>query len=101
VAICYLAYLLLSLLKFRLKDLALSPEAALRELNTMYKVYRRDQKKGFRISRVVTLSKKQEQILIKYRNFNPEMVFKLLIHASQKPSVHKSRVIQVIYERRA
>lgn len=60
VAICYLAYLLLSLLKFRLKALGISPEAALRELDTMYKVYLRDFKKGFRIARVVTLSKKQE-----------------------------------------
>jgi len=63
VAICYLAYLLLSLLKFRLKALGISPEAALRELDTMYKVYLRDPKKEFRIARVVTLSKKQEQIL--------------------------------------
>lgn len=63
VAICYLAYLLLSLLKFRLKALGISPEAALRELDTMYKVYLRDPKRGFRIARVVTLSKKQEQIL--------------------------------------
>lgn len=63
VAICYLAYLLLSLLKFRLKALGISPEAALRELDTMYKVHLRDSKKGFRIARVVTLSKKQEQIL--------------------------------------
>lgn len=63
VAICYLAYLLLSLLKFRLKALGISPEAALRELDTLYKVYLRDSKKEFRIARVVTLSKKQEQIL--------------------------------------
>jgi transposase len=63
VGICYLAYLLLSLLKFRLKGTDFSAEAALRELDTMYKVYMRDKKKGFRISRVVTLTKKQEQIL--------------------------------------
>lgn len=62
-AIGYLAYLLLSLLKFRLKALGISPEAALRELDTMYKVYLRAPKKAFRIARVVTLSKKQEQIL--------------------------------------
>ncbi|MEI7732106.1 MAG: hypothetical protein WCO56_21205 [Verrucomicrobiota bacterium] len=63
VFICYLAYLLLALLKFRLKDLALSPEAALEELSTMYKVYLRDPKNVFKISRVVTLTKKQETIL--------------------------------------
>jgi transposase len=63
VFICYLAYLLLSLLKFRLKSLKLSPEEALYELNTMYKVYLRDSKQIFKISRVVTLNKRQESIL--------------------------------------
>ena len=63
VFICYLAYLLLSLLKFRLKSLNLSPEEALDELATMYKVYLRDSKHAFKISRVVILSKKQESIL--------------------------------------
>lgn len=63
VFICYLAYLLLALLKFRLKVLGLSPEAALDELSSMYKVYLRDAKNVFKISRVVTLTKKQETIL--------------------------------------
>ncbi len=63
VFICYLSYLVLSLLKFRLKALNLSPEAALDELDTMYKVYLRDTKNVFRISRVVTLTKRQESIL--------------------------------------
>jgi transposase len=61
--ICYLSYLLLSLLKYHLKPLDVSPEAALHELETMYKVYLRDPKRGFKISRVVTLTKKQEKIL--------------------------------------
>ena len=63
VFICYLAYLLLALLKFRLKAQGISPEAALEELQTMYKVCLRDPKNGFTISRVVTLSKRQETIL--------------------------------------
>jgi transposase len=63
VFICYLAYLLLSLLKFRLKKIGISPIEALKEVETMYKVYMRDTKKGFRISRVVTLTKTQENIL--------------------------------------
>lgn len=63
VFICYLAYLLLSLLKFRLKSLGISPEAALDELETMYKVYLRDANNVFKISRVVILSKRQESIL--------------------------------------
>ena len=63
VFICYLSYLLLSLLKYRLKKVKVSPQVALRELETMYKVYLRDSKKGFTLSRVVTLTKKQERIL--------------------------------------
>jgi len=61
--ICYLSYLLLSLLKLKLKKLDLSPVEALSQLDTMYKVYLKDEKKGFEISRVVTLSKIQEKIL--------------------------------------
>ena len=63
VFICYLAYLLLSLLKYRLKSQGISPEDALDELETMYKVYLRDANNVFKISRVVTLSKRQETIL--------------------------------------
>jgi transposase len=63
VFICYLSYLLLSILKFRLKKINLSPVKALRELDTLYKVYMNDPKKGFEVSRVVALSKMQEKIL--------------------------------------
>ena len=63
VFICYLAYLLLSLLQYRLRKTDVSAEEALRELTTMYKVYLKDPKKGFRIGRTVTLTKKQEMIL--------------------------------------
>ena len=63
VFLCYLAYLLLTLLKLRLTKLDISPVEALRELESMYKVYMRDSKKDFKISRTVTLSKKQEEII--------------------------------------
>ena len=63
VFICYLAYLLLSLLKLRLKKLSLSPVAALQELDTLYKVYLRDNRKGFQLSRMVALTKSQEKIM--------------------------------------
>jgi transposase len=63
VFICYLSYLLLSLLQYHIDKLDISAEDALIELETMYKVYLRDVKKGFSLSRVVTLSKRQEQIL--------------------------------------
>lgn len=63
VFICYLAYLLLSLLQYKLKKIECTAEEALLELESMYKVYLRDSKKGFALSRVVTLTKKQETIL--------------------------------------
>ena len=63
VFVCYLAYLLLSLLKYNLRKISVSPEEALSELSTMYKVYLKDAKKQFRISRFVTLTKRQEDIL--------------------------------------
>jgi len=63
VFICYLSYLLMSILHNRLKKIGISAEEALIELSTMYKVYLRDSKKGFKVDRVVTLSKRQELIL--------------------------------------
>ncbi len=61
--ICYLSYLLLSLLRLKLKKLGLSPVEALSQLDTMYKIYLKDEKKKFEVSRIVTLSKMQEKIL--------------------------------------
>ena len=63
VFLCYLAYLLLSLLQYRLRKTDFTAESALLELGTMYKVYLRDAKSRFHLSRVVTLTKKQEFIL--------------------------------------
>ena len=63
VFICYLAYLLLSLLQYRLRRTEFTAESALLELGTMYKVYLRDAKHVFKLSRVVALTKKQETIL--------------------------------------
>jgi transposase len=63
--ICYLSLLLLSLFKNRLDKagLEISPVDALRELETMYKVYLKDSEKGFELERTVKMSKLQEQIL--------------------------------------
>jgi len=63
VFLCYLAYLLLSLLQYRLRKTDFTAESALLELSTMYKVYLRDAKNRFQLSRIVTLTKKQELIL--------------------------------------
>lgn len=61
--ICYLAYLLLSLLKYKLKKIKIGPIEALKELETLYKVYMKDTVKGFEVNKLVKLSKKQEDIL--------------------------------------
>ncbi|PYU66642.1 MAG: hypothetical protein DMG52_35755, partial [Acidobacteria bacterium] len=50
-------------LQYRLRKTDFTAESALRELSTMYKVYLRDAKNRFHLSRVVTLTKKQELIL--------------------------------------
>jgi transposase len=71
VMLCYLAYALLSMLKYQLRSMKLSPEHALQILKTMYKVYMRDNKNRFQISRVVTLSKTQKNIL---RLVNPKLI---------------------------
>ena len=63
VFICYLSYLLLSLLKLKIKGIGISPVAALRELDTLYKIYARDEKKEFTFTRTVALTKLQEKIL--------------------------------------
>lgn len=65
VFLCYLAYLLLSLLRYHLRDTDFTAERALNELGPMYKVYLRDAQNRFRISRTVTLTKNQELILKK------------------------------------
>lgn len=63
VFICYLSYLLLSLLQHRLKRIGITAAEALMELESLYKVYLRDPKKDFQLSRTVTLTKKQETII--------------------------------------
>jgi transposase len=63
VFLCYLAYLLLSSLKYRLRDTGGSVQDALDALSTVYKVYLRDAQKGFQLARLVTLSKKQDDII--------------------------------------
>ena len=63
VFLCYLSYLLLSLLQHRLKRIEITAEEALMELESLYKVYLRDPKKEFQFSRTVALTKKQESIM--------------------------------------
>ncbi len=61
--ICYLSYLLLALLKLSLKKIDMSPVVALRELGSLYKVYMKDNRKNFQLTKTVALTKIQEKIL--------------------------------------
>ena len=55
--------MLLSLLRYRLRPLGISPVEALRELETLYRVYIRDPQKEFKLEKTVTLTKKQSVII--------------------------------------
>ena len=65
VFICYLSYLLLSILKMNLrsKNIEISPQKAIEDLETMYNVYFSDKKKKIKLTKTVALSKHQEKIL--------------------------------------
>ena len=63
VFICYLSYLLFSILKMKLEKLQMSPEEALEELGSMYNVYLYDKKNRNRFIKTVALNKVQEKIL--------------------------------------
>ena len=61
--ICYLSYLLLSLLQLKLKKTEFNAINALEELDTMYKVHIKDPKTKNTFTKTVALTKKQEDIL--------------------------------------
>lgn len=63
VFLCYLSYLLLTILKIKLKKLEISPLRALKEVETLYKVYLKDRKKNFEFHKIVALNKSQEKII--------------------------------------
>jgi transposase len=63
--ICYLAYLLLSVLEYRLKESGINAVDALETMESMYKIYLTDPKSKNKFVKTVTLSKKQEEILKK------------------------------------
>ena len=75
VFICYLSYLLLSVLQMNLKskNINMSPEDAIRELAEVYNVYLQDKKKKNKFVRTVTLSKIQEKIL---KTVDPKIIKK-------------------------
>jgi transposase len=72
VFICYLSYLLLSLLEYKLekKKIDLSASDALKKLHTIYKVYIKDAKSGNTFEKTVTYTKEHQQIL---EAINPQL----------------------------
>jgi transposase len=63
VFVCYLACLLLSILKMKVTRLGMSYQTALRELDGLYRIYLKDPKNGFKVGRLVALTCTQEKIL--------------------------------------
>lgn len=75
--VCYLSYLLLSLLEHKLRKLDVSASNALEAMESMYKVHITDPKTKNKFTKTVILSKQQEEIL---KNIDKQLI---------KPSVHK------------
>lgn len=63
--VCYLAYLLLSVLEYKLRGTGMTAIEALETLDSMYRVYLTDPKSKNRFIKTVTMSKAQEEILKK------------------------------------
>ena len=61
--ICYLSYLLISLLDYKIKQTGISAISALDKLSTAYKVYLKSKKLNKEFSKTVTLTKEQEKIM--------------------------------------
>jgi hypothetical protein len=71
--VCYLAYLLLSVLSYKLKDLKMTGTEALETMESMYRVYLTDPKSKNAFVKTVTLSKAQQEIL---KKVNPRFLKK-------------------------
>ncbi len=76
VFVCYLSYLLLSMLEYKLKEKRISAVEALDKLSTAYKVYLKNKKTQNEFEKVVLLTQEQQDIL-------------KLVDKSLLPSVHK------------
>jgi transposase len=74
--VCYLAYLLLSVLEYKLNGTGLTATEALETMSSMYRVYLTDPKSKNKFVKTVTLNKAQEEIL---KKVNPRLL--------KKPSV--------------
>lgn len=63
VFVCYVSYLLLSMLEYKLKKMDLTAVDALDKLSTAYKVYLKNNKTKNEFEKLVTLTKEQQKIL--------------------------------------
>lgn len=61
--ICYISYLLLSLLEYKLKKVNITAINALDKLSTSYKVHLKNKKTNVEFTKVVTLSQEQQKII--------------------------------------
>jgi len=69
--VCYLAYLLLSVLEYKLNGTGMTATTALETMSSMYRVYLTDPKSKNKFVKTVTLSKAQEEIL---KRVNPRFL---------------------------
>ena len=66
--ICYLSYLLLSIMKYKLKKISMSPITAIEHLRNLYSIYIKDLNNNFLLTKCVTPNKSQVQII---KQINP------------------------------
>jgi transposase len=71
--VCYLAYLLLSVLEFKLREIGIKAPEALETLESLYRIYITDPKSKNQFIKTVALNKKQENIL---KEINPLLLKK-------------------------
>ena len=71
--VCYLAYLLLSVLEYKLRRIGIKAPEALETLESLYRVYITDPKSNNQFIKTVSLNKKQEEIL---KEINPLLLKK-------------------------
>jgi len=65
VRVCYLSYAILAMLGYKVKDLEISPQEALKKLKTGYMVHLKDHESDFSWTATVNLEKIQDDILKK------------------------------------
>ena len=71
--VCYLAYLLMSVLEYKLRRIRIKAPEALETLESLYRVYITDPKSKNQFVKTVALNKKQEDIL---KEINPLLLQK-------------------------